>query len=156
MTRFLSVLNIGSLHRLPPADSLAIHAVLDYSSNQRTRQCSPNSFRCLNISHRKSLYCAITRILLLTACAQMALINARPDVFKEARGLYFSMSLHLHPYFMYASSEGSSESAHICADSPEPSLQYGKLVHWPMFFFLASLDISNAMEPFLAELPASD
>ena len=32
----------------------------------------------------------------------------------------FDLSLHLHPYFGYASSEGSRESAHI--DSPEPSL----------------------------------
>ena len=41
-----------------------------------------------------------------------------------ARGLHLGRSLDLHPYLMYASSDGSGESAHmhICADSPEPSL----------------------------------
>ena len=103
------------------------------------QQCSLNSFRCLNISHRKFLYCAITRIPLLTACAQVPLINAHPDVFKEARGLYFGLSLHLHPYFMYASSEGSGESAHMrrlaWAFAARWRDKYRKLVHWPMFSF---------------------
>ena len=30
-----------------------------------------------------------------------------------AIGLYFGLRLHLHPYFVYASSEGSDESAHM-------------------------------------------
>ena len=34
----------------------------------------------------------------------------------------FYSSLQLHPYFKYASKEGSGESAQACADSPEPSL----------------------------------
>ena len=35
-----------------------------------------------------------------------------------ARGLKFGLSLHLHPYFVYASSEGSGKSN----DSSEPLL----------------------------------
>ena len=35
--------------------------------------------------------------------------------------LNFGLSLNLHPYFVYAESEGSSQSNH-CAGSPEPQL----------------------------------
>ena len=54
----------------------------------------------------------------------MSLINFRPDLSSGAKGPIFGMSLHLQPYFAYASSKGSGESARICvcADSPEPSL----------------------------------
>ena len=48
----------------------------------------------------------------------MHLINAHADVSTKARGLKFSLRLHLQPYFVYKSSEGSSKSVH----SPEPSL----------------------------------
>ena len=45
--------------------------------------------------------------------AQMSLINANADVSSEARDLNFDLSFHLHPYFVYASSEDSGEPAHI-------------------------------------------
>ena len=32
----------------------------------------------------------------------------------RAEGLMFGSSLHLHPYFVYASSKGSGETAHLC------------------------------------------
>ena len=35
------------------------------------------------------------------------------DVFSKVRGLNFGLSLHQHPYFVYMSSEGSGESAHM-------------------------------------------
>ena len=44
--------------------------------------------------------------------AQMPLINVHADVSSEAGGLNFGLRLHLHPYFVNASSEGSYESAH--------------------------------------------
>ena len=44
-------------------------------------------------------------------CDDMPLINAH-DITSEAGGLWFDISLHLHPYFVYASSKGSGESAH--------------------------------------------
>ena len=44
------------------------------------------------------------------------LANARADVYSEARGLNFSLSLHLHPYFVYASREGSAEEPSLLAD----------------------------------------
>ena len=37
----------------------------------------------------------------------------------KTRDLNFGLSLHLHPYFVYAGSQGSGESAH---DLAEPSL----------------------------------
>ena len=43
--------------------------------------------------------------------------------YPEDSDLNFGQSLHLHPYFVYVSSEGSGESAHFvtfCADSPDP------------------------------------
>ena len=44
----------------------------------------------------------------------------------ELDGQNFALSLHLHPYFVHASSEGSSERdcayADISADVPQPSL----------------------------------
>ena len=65
-----------------------------------------------------------------------------------AWGLKFSQSLHLHPYFVCASSEGSGESAQIS----EPSLldsvinKYQNLTCWLIIVFvdksqdLAALD----------------
>ena len=65
-------------------------------------------------------------VLVLIAYAQMPLINAHAEVSSKARDIHFVLSLHLQPYFVYAISEGSGESAHmcrlICADSPEPLL----------------------------------
>ena len=49
----------------------------------------------------------------IIAYAQMSLINANADVFVKARDLNFCFSLHLHPCFVYASSEDSGESVHI-------------------------------------------
>ena len=40
---------------------------------------------------------------------------------REARGLNFGLSLHVHPYFVYVSSGGCGESVQ-CTDSPEPPL----------------------------------
>ena len=36
------------------------------------------------------------------------------QISSEARGLMFGFKLHLHPYFMCASSEVSDETAHLC------------------------------------------
>ena len=47
------------------------------------------------------------------AYAQKSPLNAHIDVSDRARGLKFVPGLHLHPYFVYASSETSSESAHM-------------------------------------------
>ena len=45
------------------------------------------------------------------AYVKMPLINAHADLSIGTRGLSVCLSLHLHPYFVYASSAGSSESA---------------------------------------------
>ena len=41
--------------------------------------------------------------------AQKPTLNAYADV---SSGPNFGLSLHLHPYFVYASSEGAGKSAH--------------------------------------------
>ena len=53
-----------------------------------------------------------TRFFVFIAYALILLINVRADVSSEARGLNVCLSFHLHPYFVYGSSEGSSESVH--------------------------------------------
>ena len=47
------------------------------------------------------------------AYAQTSSLNAHIDVSDMARGLKFDPGLHLYPYFVYASSETSGESAHM-------------------------------------------
>ena len=52
--------------------------------------------------------------MVIIAYAQKPTINAHNDVFSSrARGLNISLRLHLYPYSMFASSEGSGESAQI-------------------------------------------
>ena len=50
---------------------------------------------------------------LLEAYAQNPLLEAHADAFSRTRNLKFDLSLHLHPYFGYASSEGYDESVHM-------------------------------------------
>ena len=50
-------------------------------------------------------------IMIFIAFGQMHLINENAD--SEVRDLYFGLSLHLHPYFVYASSQVSGKSAHM-------------------------------------------
>ena len=59
--------------------------------------------------------------LIAILCLNILLNWPYDDMSSKARGLNFGPSLHLHPYFVDASSEGSGESAHR-ADSSGPSL----------------------------------
>ena len=43
---------------------------------------------------------------------QIPLINADTDISSKVRGLNFGLSLHLHPYFLNASSKGSGKSVY--------------------------------------------
>ena len=54
------------------------------------------------------------------SCKQKPTINTHADVSSGTRGLNFCLSLHLYPYFVYASSLCSGVM-HICSDSPESS-----------------------------------
>ena len=45
---------------------------------------------------------------------QMPLIKIHIGVSSGARGIFFGLSLHLHPYFVYASSKCSGEPVHMC------------------------------------------
>ena len=50
------------------------------------------------------------------AYAQESPLNAHVDVTSGVRDIYINpgLSLHLNLYFVYASNEGSDESAHMC------------------------------------------
>ena len=61
--------------------------------------------------YRMSIY--IKAIARDFGTAQMHLLNAIADVSSKARGLISDPNLHLHPYFVFASSEGSCESARM-------------------------------------------
>ena len=52
-------------------------------------------------------------ILLLIEYEQMPSCNYHAGVPSGARGLKFALSLHLHPFVMYASSEGSGETVRM-------------------------------------------
>ena len=47
------------------------------------------------------------KILVLISYAQMPLINTHSYVFSKAKGPNFGLEYHLHPYLVYARSEGS-------------------------------------------------
>ena len=44
---------------------------------------------------------------------QNSTINVHADASSGTRDLHFGLSLHLHPLFVHASSEGSCQSAHL-------------------------------------------
>ena len=50
---------------------------------------------------------------MLIAHAQMSLVNTHADLSSKARGLNFSLNLHLHPYFVYVRSIGPGKSVHV-------------------------------------------
>ena len=52
-------------------------------------------------------------LLVLIASAQMPLINSHADISSCDTGLTFGPSLCLYPYIVFASKEGSGESAHM-------------------------------------------
>ena len=58
--------------------------------------------------HSPSILFIWVSILVLIVCAQKPL-KTHGDVSSMARGQNYGLSLHLHPYFVYASSKGSDE-----------------------------------------------
>ena len=82
------------------------------------------------------LYGPACKILILIAYVQTPLINAHDYTYSNARGLKFGLSLHQHPYFVYARGQGCGESAPM-RDSPEPlllsdAMSTRNLVLWPI------------------------
>ena len=62
------------------------------------------------------------------------IIIAHDEVSGGDKCLKCSVSLYLHAYIVYGSSEGSGESAQSCADSPESSLlDNAKISCWLIF-----------------------
>ena len=82
----------------------------------------------------------VREILALTAHAQKPPLNAYSDVSSGTRSLNFGLGLHLHPYFMHASSEGSDETAHVRslvrALASRRCNKYHKLVCWSIYTIL--------------------
>ena len=50
-------------------------------------------------------------ILVLITYTQKPPLNAHADILLKAGGLNFGRRLHLHPYFVYAVSEGSGKKS---------------------------------------------
>ena len=61
----------------------------------------------------KCLWVSTYKILIHITCAQRPSLNAHADVTSGARDLTFGLSLHLPSCFVYASTEGAGESAHL-------------------------------------------
>ena len=62
-------------------------------------------------------------VLVFITYGQMPLINGHADLSHRASGLNFDLNIYLYPYFVYTSSEGSGESAHMGeAQTSEPSI----------------------------------
>ena len=80
--------------------------------------------------------------MFLWQTAQELPLNAHADVFSGARGLNFGMSLHLNPYFGYASIEGSGEAAHLRRFACAFSRKGGKYQH--LMSLLIFLDTVNS------------
>ena len=57
-----------------------------------------------------AIYGPVDAILVLIACVEMSLTNTYADISSKARDLNFSLSLHLHLYFVHMSSVGTGES----------------------------------------------
>ena len=70
---------------------------------RRHGRCSTWSMQLDN--RTDTTYEPFHEISLLVAHAQMPHIIAQADVSSEAIGIKFGLSLHLHPYFMYASND---------------------------------------------------
>ena len=57
----------------------------------------------------------LNHILIISSYAQQPSFNTHADVSSRYRGLKFGTSLHLHPFFVYASIKTSSESVFVCS-----------------------------------------
>ena len=66
----------------------------------------------------------VHEILVLVAFPQKRLINVLAYVSSGARGLNFGLSLHLHPYFVCASSKCSGKYVHL------RRLAWAFIAHW--------------------------
>ena len=64
-------------------------------------------------------FCTSVKILYFNKASEKRLTGVH--VSSRVRGLYFGLSLHLHPNFVYTSSEVQA-SLRMYSDSPEPSL----------------------------------
>ena len=73
---------------------------------------SSGNFMLSSVEHEKKFY-SLGLMLVIIAYPQKSTISAYDDVFRGARGINISLSLHLYPYSMFASSECSVGSAHL-------------------------------------------
>ena len=112
-------------------DSPDMTTAIDWDVKNQNKKCgscySINVYVLISMSHHM-------RFCIYRRCAK-ALPHA--DVSSGAGGLIVGQSIHLHPYFVYASSL-ALESLSICAGSPEPCDKYQNLMRW--FIFYMDLD----------------
>ena len=60
------------------------------------------------------IYGLTHKILVLNAYVQKPPLDANADAPITNKGLTFGLSLHLNPYFVYASNIGSGQTVHLC------------------------------------------
>ena len=85
--------------------------------------------------------------LVLIPYAETSTLNTHADVSSGVRVLKFGLMLHLHPYFVYASSEGYGESVHMhrlaWASVARKCNKYLHFMCWPMSSIDAVGNVSN-------------
>ena len=100
-------------------------SILQYFRPSLSYHLSLRSLFCLFLSGR------FTQVLLYS-------LNAHADISSEAGGLKFGLSLHPHPYFVYASSKGSGKTVCMCrlvlAFAAGRCDKLQNLMYWPIFY----------------------
>ena len=79
-------------------------------------------------------YGSVHNIFVLITYTQTPLIKAHAAITRGGNDLNFYLSLHFNPYFVYASCNGSGESAHMCRLTWAFATcwwdKYRNLLHW--------------------------
>ena len=76
---------------------------------------------------QNSLYGPSHETSVLIAYAQKPTLNTHADIFSEACGLKFGLSLHLYPYIVYANIKGTGQSVHLHRSPPVLSLLHNAI-----------------------------
>ena len=92
---------------------MKVKSIAECSKGSILQYFRPSLSYCLSLRYLLCLFLSgpVTQVLLY---GQKPHMNTYVDVPSRARGLNFAPSLHLYPCFVYASSEGSGRSAHLC------------------------------------------
>ena len=108
-TIFSDAFFLGAL-RIKPC----LMKMLLFRSHKHNKKYKPKKIIDVNNKQRTNKkYVPALEIFVLIANVQKIPLTPLADVSRRARTLNFCQSLDLHPNFIYASSQGSGESAHL-------------------------------------------